>query len=400
MHNRVQEPASGLRHLLLAATAGILLVTLTPMSNPTEEIPTLCILCGSFGTADFLLNVLMFVPFGYLLTRVFKHSSRALVLVVTATVAIELMQLLIPGRFPTVGDVTANIVGGCLGIWAASVRSRRGSTSDRRGAQTAARSAPFALAAALVLTVILLGPALPASIYYGQWTAELGQFEHYAGQVSDVRIGSIDLPGHRLDSTQTNAVRRIVRGVPLTVEFLAGPPTAALAPVFSVFDEHQVEVLVVGADGDALVVRMRRVAETLGFHSPGVRFEHIHPPAGTEATLRLTHGAGSFCIRLSGHDTCRTTATPARGWSLFTGILIPERTLGFLDFIWLAVIGFLTVRIAFRSTLTLPRWLRHTTWFLPVIVYCSMWLLFRGDATWVAGLAGLIAGSGGATHYR
>ncbi|TFG61922.1 MAG: VanZ family protein, partial [Gemmatimonadales bacterium] len=153
---RVQQSESDSRRLLLAATLGILLLTLTPISNPAEALSTFCILCGSYGTADFLLNVLMFAPPGYLICRVINYRSRALLVVVTATVAIELAQVLIPGRFPTLGDVVANIIGGSLGIWAVHVRAHQPDRSPHRGAQAAARTAPFALTAALILTGILL----------------------------------------------------------------------------------------------------------------------------------------------------------------------------------------------------------------------------------------------------
>lgn len=386
----VQQPTSGTRRLLLAAIVAVLLLTLTPITGPGETVSTLCILCGSYGTADFILNVMMFVPLGYLIARATNSETRALIMIVSITVAIESVQFLIPGRYPTLGDVVANTVGGSVGIWAIHVRAHRATTSTRNASKTAVRAAPFALAVALLLTVVLLKPALPESNYYGQWTAELGQFAQYDGQVHSVRVGATDLPGYRLDPFARRAVQRTAQGAPLILKFRAGSRTPDLAPVFSVFDEHQVEVLVIGVDGDAIVVRMRRLAETLGLHAPESKFEGLHPPEGSESILQLSYDAGTFCIRLDGVDSCRIATTPARGWNLFTGSSLPAWAPGFLDAVWLALLGFVTVYFAARRAMPL----------LPVVVYCALWVLSGGTGAWLPGLAGLITGSAGALLLR
>ncbi len=398
--SRVKRSPFGSHLPLLMATAIVLLVTLFPRSVETEVIPLLCLLCGTYGTSDFLLNVLMFVPLGFFVARMSASARRALLTVVLITVAIELLQMFIPGRYPTLGDVAANTVGGSLGIWALHTRYRRSDASPRRGVQAAAVAAPFVLAGSLVLTVVLLEPALPQTSYYGQWTADLGQFAHYAGQVHRVRVGTVDLPGRRLDPAATRSVHRTADGAPLTVAFRAGPPTDDLAPVFSVFDDHQVEILVIGTDADAIVIRMRRLAETLGLHAPEVRFRNLHPPEGTQATLRFRRHAGSFCVRLEDSETCRTAATPARGWSLFTGISLPVWAPGFLDAAWLALLALVTVSFASRAFPGSPGWVRWTTGFIPIFAYCFLWLLLRGDLAWAPGLIGLVAGSVGAMRFR
>jgi hypothetical protein len=400
MHNWVQESASSSIRLLLTLIVVILLLTLTSNTGPAEVIPTFCLLCGSYGTADFFLNVLMFVPLGYLAARVFTNVGKALIALITFTIAIELLQFLIPGRFPTLGDVVANTLGGCLGIWALHIRMGQPDTLRYRVGLTAIRAAPLALTAVLLLTVAWFRPALPESIYYGQWTPELGQFEQYAGSVHDVYIGSVNLPGHRLDAAQTRAIHRIARGAPLTVEYLAGPPTDGLAPIFSVFDENQVEVLVVGASSDAIVIRMRRVAEALGFHAPEVKFVGLHPPEGTESAIRLTRAEGSLCVRVAETNSCGTESNPARGWRLFTGIQVPDWAPTFLDVAWLGLLGFLAVYFASKSFPGSPGWLWRTTWLLPVFAYGTMWFVFQGDPGWVPGLAGLIAGSVSAAAVR
>ena len=397
---RVKTSLAGSLLPLLVVTAVVLLLTLVPRSAPAEAVPTFCILCGAYGTSDFLLNVLMYVPLGYFAARKFRNSSRALIAVISMTVAVELLQILIPGRHPTLGDVAANTLGGSLGIWMVHAWLHRPARHPRRGVHIASMVAPFMLAAGLGLTVILLEPALPQTTYYGQWTADLGQFAHYGGQVRGVHVGTVDLPGHQLDAAATSAVHRAARGAPLTVEFRAGPPTRDLAPVFSVFDDHQVEVLVIGVDTDAIVIRMRRLAETVGLHAPEVRFGSLHPPEGTETILRFRRHDRSFCVRLEDTEECGTVATPARGWSLFTGISLPVWAPGFLDAAWLALLAFVTVLFASRGGRASRGWVRRATWLMPIVAYCALWLLFPGDPAWVPGLAGLVTGSAGAVSLR
>lgn len=384
--------------LFVAATV-VLLLTLVPTAGPASAVPIFCMLCGSYGTSDFLLNVLIFVPLGFFVARMSASSMRAMLAVVSITIAIELLQIFIPGRYPTFGDIAANTLGGAFGIWVLRTRHCGPGTSPHRSVRAAAVAAPFMLTGALALTIILLEPSLPRTAYYGQWTAELGQFAHYTGQVRSVRIGTVDLPGYRLDPIATRAAQRMATGAPLTVEFRAGPPTRELAPIFSIFDDRQVEILIIGVDSDAIVIRMRRLAEAVGFHAPEVRFANLHPLEGRQAILRFRRHDRLFCVRLGGSETCRIAATPARGWSLFTGTPFPAWAPGLLDAAWLALLAFATGSFALRSFGSFPGWLRRATWFMPIVTYGALWLLLPGNPAWISGLAGLIAGSTIALRY-
>ena len=93
------------------AALGILFVsalTLTPQPDGATATGW-CLVCGDVGAADFLLNVVLFVPFGLGLRLAGVPTGRALGLVVAATIAVELPQLrLVTGRDASVGDIAAS----------------------------------------------------------------------------------------------------------------------------------------------------------------------------------------------------------------------------------------------------------------------------------------------------
>jgi len=80
---------------------------------------------GSLYVADFLKNIIFFVPFGILLTviilRKYAFSYLGTFLIVTLTggllgPAIEVLQLFLPTRTPGMADIFANILGSGLGM--------------------------------------------------------------------------------------------------------------------------------------------------------------------------------------------------------------------------------------------------------------------------------------------
>ena len=94
----------------------VLLSTLWPSHGSTASGgPFFCLLCGTRGLADAILNLILFIPFGagvaLLKGTVWGLASSALL-----SSCVEAAQTVIPGRFPTLGDVVFNTLGGGLGV--------------------------------------------------------------------------------------------------------------------------------------------------------------------------------------------------------------------------------------------------------------------------------------------
>lgn len=154
------------------ATIGYLVaiaaITLTPRSGEVT-VTTLCLICGRRGAADAALNLLLFVPLGWLAAGRLARSRRGAAYGRTAAVGIaagalasltiELLQLPIPGRDASVGDLAFNTlgagVGAVVGRFAIAPRAAPGGRAARLAAATGGG------AAAILLGAWLLGPSLP-----------------------------------------------------------------------------------------------------------------------------------------------------------------------------------------------------------------------------------------------
>jgi hypothetical protein len=139
-----------------------------------------CVICGSYGLADFLLNILLFLPLGRALQR---HSFRALStlgICLGAALFVELSQLwFIAGRQSALSDIIANSLGGVIGWtvasrWSALVFPRAG-------------TARILLAVQILLVI--------GSAAFGGWIFQLSTTPlPYWGQIAppDRTTGSVD----------------------------------------------------------------------------------------------------------------------------------------------------------------------------------------------------------------
>lgn len=123
---------------LVAYAAVIGVVVLTPVSYGAviEAIggwirETLGLTFFGQGWIEFVANILMFVPLGFLLTLVVRRHLLGVALALLLSVAAELAQVVIPSRVPSVRDVVANVLGAALGALLAWGVERRSRTSDR-----------------------------------------------------------------------------------------------------------------------------------------------------------------------------------------------------------------------------------------------------------------------------
>ncbi|MGP6175993.1 VanZ family protein [Microbacterium sp. A196] len=76
-------------------------------------------LSTSYTLFEFLANIALFVPFGILLTAGWPRTNTWWIILLgfSASAAIELVQTMLPSRYPTLSDVIANALGtiiGCL----------------------------------------------------------------------------------------------------------------------------------------------------------------------------------------------------------------------------------------------------------------------------------------------
>jgi hypothetical protein len=225
--------------------------------------------------------------------------------------AIEFAQLWVPGRESALGDVVSNTLGAALAMGLA-----RWLPTRRRSAIGGSAAATAALAV-IAGTGLLLRPSFPPTVYYGQWTADLGMYEWYRGRVLSADVGGIALPSWRLQDTKT-VRERLAAGERLRVRAIAGPRTDRLAPLFSIFDEQRREILLVGADRDDLVLHVSTRAIDLRLHQPDLRWRGALASVAPGDTLHveLSGARPGYCLHVNGRERCGLAYTAGQAWGL------------------------------------------------------------------------------------
>lgn len=310
------------RGLFLAVVLIVIaLLTLWPQPGQPSLLLTTCLACGDHGLADFLLNVLLFVPFGAALGLLGERVPRATLWGALLSTAIEIAQLYIPGRDSSIGDVIANTTGTAIGAWLLTISVNwwfPGNASRR--SQIAAG---IAIALCFV-TGFLLTPAFPDSRYYAQWTPNLGHLQWYRGRVRSATLDGVRLPAGPLrDSPRVRGLLAADSGFTLRVIGAAGPRPTGLAPFFAIYDDQRREILLLGPDRDDLVFRIRTRAAALRFDRPDLRLiDALHGVAPRD-TLDITvrARAGRYDVRRNGAPPEQLGFTVGSGWGLF---LYPE----------------------------------------------------------------------------
>jgi hypothetical protein len=288
-----------------------------------------CILCGSTGTANFILNVGLFVPLGIGLRLTGMRRWTAWTLSLLLTVSIEALQFyLVPGRDSDLGDIIANSTGAAIGIAAVDLR-RLWLTPP---AHLAGRLS--GIAALLVCTVAAsvqwaLMPRLPHGIYYPQVTPDLPGYSLFDGGVVDATFDGASIGIGRMSADASEAMRDslLADSAIIAVTLRPGGTPKDVAPIVDVHDQRRIEVFFLGRRGDGLMFRMRRRSDGLGFHAPSAVVANVFPdpPDADTVVARVTTMAGSTTF-----DVAHRGASPPRpslhrrvgegiwdGWRLF-----------------------------------------------------------------------------------
>lgn len=327
--------------VLLAAASVAVIAALTLFPTDDESAgPTLCLVCGDRGLADALLNVLMFVPLGVGLALGGATLLLAALVGAVFTAGIEFLQALIPGRDASISDLVFNTTGCVLG--AALVRSAplwiAPPPARRRALLAAGVAAPLLL---LLAAGLLLGPRPSRDTYAGQWTAELGHLEAYRGRVTAAWVGEVPVPSVQMPEQSERLRALVAEGAPIRVAAVAGPPVVGLAPIFSIYDDEDREILLLGTDGEDAVFQFRTVGMALRMDRPGLRLPGAFRGVREGEPLRMAvaRRGGGFCMEVNRVGSCSVGYTLADTWGVFLA-LFPlrggARTL--LGLAWLAAL--------------------------------------------------------------
>lgn len=303
---------------------------------------------GPFGIgwlADGIRNVLLFAPLGAFVSLERASLRRSVGIACAIAIGIELVQTLIPGRFSSPVDVLSNGLGAALGAlgvrWAPILR---------RPPPRLAR--PFALGAALAATGLLLVstalivPVVPEGRYFGGFTPELRELSHYSGEVLEARLDDLSIPAGGPVPEDAPFPDRLRSRPVLELAFRPGASPPSLAPLVTLHDDHERELLLVGLDGDVLVARRRLRGADLGLENPLQRWDAVMPKGesilGRDGIHRIAlHFDGpTWHARFDGMRLSDRRWTPGRGWALVIPMeWIPTAALVGLDVGWIALLA-------------------------------------------------------------
>ncbi len=321
---------AGLSALAWAATVAVLTLSPGGTAIPLTLESFLCVGCSERGLADIILNGLLFVPGGLLLS-VLVGPRRAVALCAGMTLGIEVIQITIPGRDPAFQDLLFNSLGGWTG-------ARLLSGSWTRSFQY---SIAVVIAVSWLAPPLLLLPRSDDTDLFGLWNPRLGSMGHYDGRVQEARVGGVETPSARL--AESDEVRRALLGrEAVEVSFLSGRPASSLSPIFMVSSEDRVIHLTIANLGNDLVVQRHTVARKLRLDQPSLRAIDALAgiPTGTPLDIALQQVEGDDCLTVAGRSDCRIAPTLSDGWAFLLAFTsAPERFRATLRVLWPTLLG-------------------------------------------------------------
>lgn len=335
----MNAPALTRRRLASAYLLALAAVTLWPREPSGVEVLPLCLICGDRGTADAILNVLLFVPLG-LLAPV-RRWVPALLLAAAVSAAIEALQLAVPGRHPNPGDIAFNTLGAAAGFGLTRITRYWMHPSTYLGDRLATIAAILA-AATLPLTAWVAEQDLPEPPYRVELVTHRPGLVPYPGRIFGAGIQPLNLgPG---PSGQGEVAKQLLeRGALMGVIVEAGPPPPGLAPVLALYDPDGRAVALLGVDSTDLVYRQHTRASRLRLDNPDMRARGALDPIDAGDTTQLATGVvqGRRCFLVMETLTCGYGIPGDRGWRfLYAMNGAPESTLTGISMAWLALLLF------------------------------------------------------------
>jgi VanZ like protein len=329
--------------LILGAFWGLAVagLTLRPGGVSFHQLPVTppqCLFCGARGSADAVLNILMFVPLGLIAGGTRKDILRAAGAGLVFSSSIEFAQLFLPGRYASVSDLLGNSAGAAAG--AALLAVFRGSVAGT--VKSGAYWAGLGVAAVFFQAGVLMKPAPTDADYWVGWTPDLSWMPQYDGQVLSAKLNGRSLPPYHPDRAGPH--RDLLKDEwTLQGTIVLGSLSRSVSPILSIYDDHQREIVLLGVQRTDLVFRERTIAARLGFDTPDVRVPGVLASLAVSDTVGVaaSRSGGVTCLSVGRERHCGVGVTPGRIWGLLLYLEGPtEVTRSVLDIIFLAGLFF------------------------------------------------------------
>jgi len=302
--------------LTIASLAAIAYATLLPESGQSLQ-SHFCLVCGSLGGVDAILNVLLFVPLGVGLALCGIPTRRALLTMSVLSVLIETAQLLlIPGRDATIGDVLTNTLGGAFGFAASRYTPILLRPSPRLASNLVIAWGAIWLGIQTISSFAFV-PSIPESQYYGQLARSLGKLAVFQGRVLAASVDNIAIPNTAIANSR-EVRRQLLEGATVATRVMPAGPTRGIAPIVRVADSEQSEILLLAQDGVDLLFAIHSGAAVLRLRPPVFALPRVFPTGVVTADVKAADTLG-----LGGRYLSREVKMNAQTGSATNGNRVP-----------------------------------------------------------------------------
>jgi hypothetical protein len=404
------------RVLCIASLIAIGIATLLPQPPGAAE-SHFCIVCGSFGGVDAVLNVVLFVPLGIGLALYGIRRNSVVIGVCILSAAIEIAQfLLIPGRDSTVGDVITNTVGGAIGFVIARYATIWTRPTSRAGTRLAAAIAVVWLTIQAISSFGFI-VELPNAQYHGQLARTLGHFAVFSGVVLEAQVGDTRLVDAPLNHS-AEVRDELLHGAVVAATIAAAAPPNAIAPIVRIVDSRGRQIVLLaqqerdflfGIRTGAAALRLRQPYFGLRRAFPGVRSAAVSADDTLVISGAYTSGGASLTAqREHARYGRRIGVTSSMSWVMllpFQWTLEGTSTEAAISMLWIALLlgpmGYWAWSGAVSSSPSIRRKLLRVAAFVGVVLFFGLLVvphLFGVQAAplrdWIAALAAIASGAG------
>ena len=308
----------------LVAVGSLTLVPRPSQAGASALSPWYCLVCGSLGVVDVLLNTAFFVPVGAALAALGLRRLPVALVAAALSTSIELAQrTIVTGRDPALSDVLTNTTGALLGaalVAAGPLLWRPSTIAARRLAVGAA----VAWLAMLTFTAWLLQPTAPPSGAQVLLAPRLPLVDHFQGTLHEARLDGVPLPRGPLDPARLAGARG---GVELSARVTTARITDRRAPIVDIAEQTAEPWARLAQLGQKGTFSVQLNATRARFRTPDVRVYRGLPLSGFTDAI-LTGAREGPVLRASvthGDTTLRAERrlTPGFGWALLLPIDYP-----------------------------------------------------------------------------
>jgi len=319
--------------LLAGSLLLIGVATLVPLHEPGGSSQLYFTL--EFG--DALRNIGLYVPFGvaWLVGR--RSLAAGVVVALVLSTGIELLQLVLPGRFSNPWDIVSNTTGALLGVvlW----RERRWWL---RPPAPLALSLVLANGAAIGLSGLTVGwlrlPFIEELRIDSHWTPDFYYLNRYQGQVTGAAMNGIRLPHGRL--AHGGPVREALSGeFDLRVIGRVGPEPPGPGVLFLITDGRKRDLIAMIVEGSDLWVTYGDRAREFGLVPPRLPLADALADAepGSPLYVHLERRENEFCLRVNALEKCGLGYSVADSWTLLVPFSVATP---WAAAVWLALLAF------------------------------------------------------------